>query len=240
MNERIKFVLAGFCVGFAELLPGISGSTVAIFFGIYEKIIKSLSSIRLKNISFNVSKSNQIFALDLMIPFIFSMIISVLVFSKFILFLHNEFTSIFNVFLGIIMIVGGYLLAHKEIIKFKLKTTSLYIIGFIASFILSTLAIDSIDISFINLIFAGFVAFSFFLIPGISGSAILLVFGLYSTIIESIANFNFTVLVPFAIGASIALLTMPKLIFYLFENNRESIIVLFGGLIIGTGIILIF
>lgn len=240
MNERIKFVLAGFCVGFAELLPGISGSTVAIFFGIYEKIIKALSSIRLKNISFNVSKLNQIFALDLMIPFIISMIISVLVFSKFILFLHNEFTSIFNVFLGIIMIVGGYLLAHKEIIKFKLKTTSLYIIGFIASFILSTLAIDSIDTSFINLIFAGFVAFSFFLIPGISGSAILLVFGLYSTIIESIANFNFTVLVPFAIGASIALLTMPKLISYLFENNRESIIVLFGGLIIGTGIILIF
>ena len=41
MNERIKFVLAGFCVGFAELLPGISGSTVAIFFGIYEKIIKA-------------------------------------------------------------------------------------------------------------------------------------------------------------------------------------------------------
>ena len=86
MNEKIKFVLAGFCVGFAELLPGISGSTVAIFFGIYEKIIKALSAIRLKNLSFNVRKLNQIFNLDLMIPFIISMIISVLVFSKFILF----------------------------------------------------------------------------------------------------------------------------------------------------------
>ena len=40
MSERLKYVLAGSCVGFAELLPGISGSTVAIFFGIYEKIIK--------------------------------------------------------------------------------------------------------------------------------------------------------------------------------------------------------
>ena len=240
MNERIKFVLAGFCVGFAELLPGISGSTVAIFFGIYEKIIKALSAIKLKNISFNLRKLNQIFNLDLMIPFIISMIISVLVFSKFILFLHNEFTSIFNIILGILMIVGGYLIARKELLSFGIYRNLFFLIGLIVSFALSNLAIDSIDISLINLIFAGFIAFSFFLIPGISGSAILLIFGFYSIIIESIAILNFTVLLPFAIGAFISLLTMPKIISYLFEKNRESIISFFGGLIIGTGIILIF
>ena len=240
MNERMKFVLAGFCVGFAELLPGISGSTVAIFFGIYEKIIKALSAIRLKNLSFNVRKLNQIFNLDLMIPFIISMIISVLVFSKFILFLHNEFTSIFNIILGILMIVGGYLIARKELLSFGIYRNLFFLIGLIVSFALSNLAIDSIDISLVNLIFAGFIAFSFFLIPGISGSAILLIFGFYSIIIESIAIFNFTVLLPFGIGASISLLTMPKIISYLFEKNRETIISFFGGLIIGTGLILIF
>lgn len=240
MNERIKFVLAGFCVGFAELLPGISGSTVAIFFGIYEKIIKALSAIKLKNISFNLRKLNQIFNLDLMIPFIISMIISVLVFSKFILFLHNEFTLIFNIILGIIMIVGGCLIARKELLAFKIYRNYFFLIGLIVSYALSNLAIDSIDTNLVNLIFAGFIAFSFFLIPGISGSAILLIFGFYSIIIESIAILNFTVLLPFAIGAFISLLTMPKIISYLFEKNRESIISFFGGLIIGTGIILIF
>ena len=240
MNERIKFVLAGFCVGFAELLPGISGSTVAIFFGIYEKIIKALSAIRLKNISFNLRKLNQIFNLDLMIPFIISMIISVLVFSKFILFLHNEFTSIFNIILGILMIAGGYIIARKELITFHIYRNYFFLIGLIVSYALSNLLIDSIDTNLVNLIFAGFIAFSFFLIPGISGSAILLIFGFYSIIIESIAILNFTVLLPFAIGAFISLLTMPKIISYLFEKNRESIISFFGGLIIGTGIILIF
>lgn len=240
MNERIKFVLAGFCVGFAELLPGISGSTVAIFFGIYEKIIKALSAIKLKNISFNLRKLNQIFNLDLMIPFIISMIISVLVFSKFILFLHNEFTSIFNIILGILMIAGGYIIARKELITFHIYRNYFFLIGLIVSYALSNLVIDSIDTNLVNLIFAGFIAFSFFLIPGISGSAILLIFGFYSIIIESIAILNFTVLLPFAIGAFISLLTMPKIISYLFEKNRESIISFFGGLIIGTGIILIF
>ena len=240
MNERMKFVLAGFCVGFAELLPGISGSTVAIFFGIYEKIIKALSAIRLKNISFNLRKLNQIFNLDLMIPFIISMIISVLVFSNFILFLHNEFTSIFNIILGILMIAGGYIIARKELITFHIYRNYFFLIGLIVSYALSNLVIDSIDTNLVNLIFAGFIAFSFFLIPGISGSAILLIFGFYSIIIESIAILNFTVLLPFAIGAFISLLTMPKIISYLFEKNRESIISFFGGLIIGTGIILIF
>ena len=240
MNERIKFVLAGFCVGFAELLPGISGSTVAIFFGIYEKIIKALSAIKLKNISFNLRKLNQIFNLDLMIPFIISMIISVLVFSKFILFLHNEFTSIFNIILGILMIAGGYIIARKELITFHIYRNYFFLIGLIVSYALSNLSIDSIDTNLVNLIFAGFIAFSFFLIPGISGSAILLIFGFYSIIIESIAILNFTVLLPFTIGAFISLLTMPKIISYLFEKNRESIISFFGGLIIGTGIILIF
>ena len=240
MNERIKFVLAGFCVGFAELLPGISGSTVAIFFGIYEKIIKALSAIKLKNISFNLRKLNQIFNLDLMIPFIISMIISVLVFSKFILFLHNEFTSIFNIILGILMIAGGYIIARKELITFHIYRNYFFLIGLIVSYALSNLVIDSIDTNLVNLIFAGFIAFSFFLIPGISGSAILLIFGFYSIIIESIAILNFTVLLPFAIGAFISLLTMPKIISYLFEKNRESIISFFGGLIIGTGLILIF
>lgn len=240
MSERLKYVLAGSCVGFAELLPGISGSTVAIFFGIYEKIIKVLSEIRFKNITLNLKKLNNIFSLELMVPFIISMIISVLIFSNFILFLLNEFTSIFNIFLGLIMIVGGYLLAHEEVIKFKLDSLGFYILGFVASFALTTLSNNPIDINFINLILAGFIAFSFFLIPGISGSAILLVFGLYTTIIESVANLNFTVLTPFAIGALISLLIMPKAISYLFEQFREFIIVFFGGLIIGTGLILLF
>ena len=175
-----------------------------------------------------------------MIPFIISMIISVLVFSKFILFLHNEFTSIFNIILGILMIAGGYIIARKELITFHIYRNYFFLIGLIVSYALSNLVIDSIDTNLVNLIFAGFIAFSFFLIPGISGSAILLIFGFYSIIIESIAILNFTVLLPFAIGAFISLLTMPKIISYLFEKNRESIISFFGGLIIGTGLILIF
>ena len=61
MNEKLKFFLAGFFIGIAELLPGISGSTVAVAFGIYNKIIKILSNIRIKNILGNFSDISSSF-----------------------------------------------------------------------------------------------------------------------------------------------------------------------------------
>ena len=63
MNERVRFVFAGFFVGVAELLPGISGSTVALAFGVYEKFVTALSQLRIKNLSFkynNIAKSMKI------------------------------------------------------------------------------------------------------------------------------------------------------------------------------------
>lgn len=239
MNERLKFVLAGIFVGFAELLPGISGSTVAIFFGIYEKLIKILSQLKLSNFHFNLTKLNNIFSLDLVLPFITSMIISVLVFSNLILFLHSEFTVIFNIILGVIMLIGGCLLAYKQISRWSLDIFVYFLLGFLISIIISFFPSDLINLSFFNLIIIGFVAFSFFLIPGVSGSAILLIFGFYTSVIEAITNLNFLILIPFTMGALLSLFTMPKFISYLLDTCQDSIIVFFSGLIVCSGIILI-
>tara|TARA_B100000900_G_scaffold404648_1_gene413285 strand:- start:73 stop:801 length:729 start_codon:yes stop_codon:yes gene_type:complete len=237
MNEKLKFMIAGVCVGFAELLPGISGSTVAIFFGIYEKLIKVLSEIKIRNFHLNFKKLNTIFSLDLVLPFIISMIISVLIFSNVILFLHNEFTEVFNIILGVIMLVGGYYLAKQNILKINLNITIYFLLGFLLSIMISFMPDSILNIGFLNLFFIGFVAFSFFLIPGISGSAILLIFGFYATIIEAITNFDLLVLMPFGFGALLSLLLMPKFISYLFKSHKNSIIVFFSGLIISSGIV---
>ena len=61
MSERVRFIFAGFFVGVAELLPGISGSTVALAFGVYEKFVTALSQLRIKNLSFNLLNSIKYF-----------------------------------------------------------------------------------------------------------------------------------------------------------------------------------
>ena len=90
--------------------------------------------------------------------------------------------------------------------------------------------------NFLILILIGAIAFSFFLVPGISGSAILLSLGSYRLIIEAVAEINFSILVPFAFGCLITLYFLPKIIFNLVDKYNEELMSFFSGLIFLAGL----
>jgi putative membrane protein len=113
-----------------------------------------------------------------------------------------------------------------------------FLTGAILGIILNNIEFVSNDTSFFIFIFIGFIAFSFFLLPGISGSAILLSIGVYEIIIGSIANVEFEVLVPFAIGCLTSLLLMPKIINFLLSQYKLNIMIFFAALIFVSGILI--
>ena len=240
MTERLRFVIAGFFVGLAELLPGISGSTVAIAFKVYEKFILFLSNLKISNFSFNFKKLNQVFFLDLIIPFFIAMAISVIFASKFILFLYSEYTNGFLIFLSILMCSISFLIAFRLKNEFKLNMNWIiyFLAGAIFAALLNTISLVSNNPSLIVFVLVGFIAFSFFLLPGISGSAILLSIGVYEIIIGSIANIQLEILVPFAIGCLISLLLMPKIINYLLSKYKLNIMIFFAALILVSGVLI--
>jgi putative membrane protein len=82
-------------------------------------------------------------------------------------------------------------------------------------------------------------AFSFFLIPGISGSAMLVVLGVYSPIIQAVSTFDFALLAPFALGCLISLLLLPKLVLSIYSSHELILIHIFSGLILSSGIFLL-
>ena len=239
MTERLKFFVAGFFIGIAELLPGISGSTVAVGFGIYDRIIKILSEIRLKNFSYNIKSLNKTFHLDLMLLLLISMAFSVIFFSKAILYLFTNFNSAFEISLSVVMIlISLYII--KDFIFEKQRLFLFIIIGAFFGFVINQIPNLETSNNFIILVLMGLIAFSFFLVPGISGSAILLSLGSYKLVIEAIAETNFTVLVPFAIGSLIALYFLPKIIFNLVDKFNEQLMSFFSGLIFVAGLSLVF
>ena len=240
MTERLRFVIAGFFVGLAELLPGISGSTVAIAFKVYEKFILFLSNLKISNFSFTFKKLNQVFFLDLIIPFFIAMAISVIFASKFILFLYSEYTNSFLIFLSILMCLISFLIAFRLKNEFKLNMNWIiyFLAGAIFAAMLNSISLVSNNPSFVVFVLVGFIAFSFFLLPGISGSAILLSIGVYEIIIGSIANIQLEILVPFAIGCLISLLLMPKIINYLLSKYKLNIMIFFAALILVSGVLI--
>ena len=228
MKEQIRYFIAGIFIGLSELLPGISGATVALMFGVYEKILTFLSKFK---------------ELNLIIPLLFGMVLSVFVFSSLINFLYENFTNIFNFLISLLMIgYGIYLVTNTYLNENISKGKSFYLNLLLAIFIGLSLSgfyisgYPSQELHPFTLFVFGFVACSFLLFPGISGSAFLLSVGAYPLIIGSISNFNLEVLFPFGIGMLLAVTTMPRFINKAYSKYGKSILVFFGGLIFAAGI----
>ena len=239
MNEKLKFFLAGFFIGIAELLPGISGSTVAVAFGIYNKIIKILSNIRIKNISGNFADISSKFRLDLLLLLVSSMAVTVIFFSKIVLYFYTNYNDLFEIFLAITMIIIS-LFIIKDFIPINNKLFLFILIGVLFGYAINQIPDFEMSSNILFLILIGFIAFSFFLVPGISGSAILVTFGQYRLIIEALAELNFLTLIPFGAGCLLSLYLMPKLLSNLVDKYNEYLMSFFSGLIFIAGLNLFF
>ena len=113
-----------------------------------------------------------------------------------------------------------------------------FLAGAIFAAMLNTISLVSNNPSIIVFVLIGFIAFSFFLLPGISGSAILLSIGVYEIIIGSIANMQLEILMPFAIGCLISLFLMPKIINHLLSKYKLNIMIFFAALIFVSGVLI--
>ena len=233
MKDQLKYFTAGVFIGISELLPGISGATVALMFGVYEKILNFLTKFR---------------DLNLIIPLFVGMVLSVFLFSSLVNFLYTNFIQTFNIFIAFIMIGYGIFLLINTYLKENInKGKTFYLNVFLAIFIGFLLSGFYITGSYPPdgpftpsvgaLIIFGFFACTFLLFPGISGSAFLLAVGIYPYIIGSISNLNIDVLLPFAIGMLIALIIMPRIINKAYEKYGKSILIFFGGLIFSAGLL---
>ena len=227
-------------MGVAELIPGISGATVAVIFKIYPNLMKILSNLRIKNLTLNFSSLSQTFQFNVSLPLILSMIIAIIFCSRGINFLLNNYEEIFLSSLGLLMMtLSIYIVQYFKDALIDKKLFLFLFLGIGVGILLQGLDIGSGNISMSYLFLSGILAFSFFLIPGISGSAMLVVLGVYGPIIQGIATFNLNLLAPFALGCLISLLLLPKLVLSIYSSKELNLMYVFSGLILSSGIFLI-
>lgn len=237
---QIKYAIAGFLMGIAELIPGISGSSIAVVFKIYKNLMTILSELKWRNLSLNFFKLSEIFQFKLLLPLIGSMLISILLFSTAIDYLLNNYEQNFFTALGFLMILLSIQVANffKDVFRKPILFPFL-MFGAAIGFFLNSLGLDVISPNLLYLYASGLLAFAFFLIPGISGSALLIVLGIYGIVIESISQLNFEVLLPFGLGCITSLVLLPKFILAVFLRYEEKLLLFFAGLIFSSGYFLI-
>lgn len=240
MKNQIKYSLAGFCMGVAELIPGISGSTIAVIFKIYPNLLIILSNLRLKNLTLSFRSLSKNFQFNVSLPLIFSMMIALIFCSKGINYLLINYEKVFLSFLGAIMIILSIYIINfcKELFKDK-KLILFLFFGFGMGLAFQQINIGSGNTSLTYIFLSGILAFSFFLIPGISGSSMLVVLGVYGPIIQAVATLDFNLLIPFAFGCLISLLLLPKALLSIYSSYELNLMHIFSGLILSSGIFLL-
>ena len=222
-------------MGVAEITPGISGATIAGIFNVYEPFIKVLSIFNPKRFISEFNSFLENLNLPLMIPLMFGMIISIYFSAYFVDYLIKHQLHFFKIFLSLVMI---FAVIKNCSMDQSFYNSAKYLVSFAIGITVAILiALSLIQFNFNNnflLILTGLLAFTAFILPGISGSLVLLILGVYQEIISGVKNFDFLALLPFIIGMLLAFFIVPKLIVKRFKKNEHQTKVLFSGLILGS------
>ncbi len=244
MNKlRLDLLWKGLAMGIAEAIPGVSGGTLAFITGIYQELLDTIKAFNPSNLKL-LFRSPGLFFENINGGFLLLLLsgmgaglgIGVLVISKLLL-SHKEVLWAF--FLGVVLMS---IVHFSKAQRWNVKGILLAVIMACLTFWITTLEPTAGSNAYVYVFVAGAVAISALMLPGISGSFILLLFGLYDTIIMTVKNVlterSFTsesmILVVFAAGMLVGLFSFARVLSYLFKQYYELTMAAMIGVLIGS------
>lgn len=230
-----KNIYRGVLMGISDLIPGVSGGTIAFILGIYDRLLAAISGF------FSREWKKH---LGFLVPLAMGIVITLLLFSRVIDFLlTNYFEATQFFFMGLIIGVLPYIMRTAEVKK-NFKARHIVILAVIGIALASTAFVQTSDAippitdlsvpSFFLLFFSGWIASMAMLLPGISGSFILLLIGVYSTAINALSTLNIPVVLAIGAGVMIGFIISSKLIRYLLIHYTYVTYAAIIGLILGS------
>ncbi|MEI3612974.1 DUF368 domain-containing protein [Pseudogracilibacillus sp. SO30301A] len=228
-----KNIYRGMVMGTVDLIPGISGGTIAVLLGFYDRLIAAINGI------FSREWKKH---LAFLIPLGVGMATAIFTFSRVMNWLLKYYEQpTYYFFLGLIIGILPYLFRESEArTTFKWQHILLLAIGIILIILLPLSPNEGAIIehktlsTYILLFFSGFVASAAMILPGISGSFVLVVIGVYKTIMHGVSTFDLKVIIVVGIGIALGILTMSKIIHYFLMHYRTATFALIIGLVIGS------
>jgi putative membrane protein len=236
-QHKLLLFLRGVVMGAVDLVPGISAGTIALVTGIYEELIHSIKSFNLE--ALKTLKNHGFAAAWRHINGEFLLIlISGIVFSLFTLagvmryFLEVFPLQLWSFFMGLIIASVIYLLRQHP--PKRALESVLLVAGIFAAYGLSISAVGTMEGSYLSLFFAGSIALCAMILPGISGSFILVLLGLYPLFINALVNVELDFLLTFVAGGVMGLMLFSRLLSWLLDHYKHAVIATMCGFLIGS------
>ena len=241
MNRSIKdyllITLKGIGMGAADVVPGVSGGTIAFITGIYQELIDSIKSVNLRTLKLFFTGKFKQFWIEINGNFLIAVVIgigiSVLSLAKGLEYLLNhQPILIWSFFFG--LIIASAIYVAKDISHWKAGTFLSLTVGAVMAYFITVLAPAETHSSYGFVFLSGSIAICAMILPGISGSFILVLLGMYKFILGAVSNFNLPVILIFMMGAAIGIILFSNLLSWLLKKYYNLTIALLAGFMVGS------
>ena len=242
MNNRnllsyIIISLKGIAMGAADVVPGVSGGTIAFISGIYEELITSINGLNFSKFKIFRNEGFKSFWRAINGNFLLALfsgiLISVFSLAKMISWLLvNQPILLWSFFFGLVF--ASIFFIAKAIENWNLGIITSFFLGANIAYYITTLPPTENSQSLLYLFFSGALAVCAMIIPGISGAFILVLLGSYKTILDAVHQRELYIIATVAVGAVFGLLSFARLLKWMFENYKNSTLALLTGFILGS------
>lgn len=237
VKDYAVLLLKGIGMGAADVVPGVSGGTIAFIVGIYDELIDSIKSINMHSLKLlftgKIAAFWKAINANFLLSLLFGIAISILSLAKLITYLLvNEPVLVWAFFFGLVLASTWFV--PKDIKEWNWKTILGFIAGAVVAYYITiaTPAETSTNLFFIFL--CGAIAICAMILPGISGSFILVLLGKYFYIMEAVNKLDFIVLGVFAFGALLGITSFSRVLSYALKHFRNITLSVLTGFMLGS------
>ena len=237
MIKHLGTFLTGLAMGAANVIPGVSGGTIALITGIYERLILALKKIDLESIQILLRGNIKAVWVRVDATFLFWLLlgVGVSIFSLARLFewlLVNHETLTMSAFFGLILASIFYV--ARDVAKWNVSSGAFLVVGTAIAVAIATLAPASENPNPLYLFFCGVIAISSMILPGLSGSFVLILLGNYTLVLGAINDLDLMVLIPLAAGCGVGLLAFAQILGWVFKRYRDATLATMTGFVLGS------
>ncbi len=229
--------LKGMAMGAADIVPGVSGGTIALVTGIYERLISAIKNIgvdTVKNLFKDGLKSTwQKMDGPFLLALFSGMLTSIVLFAQVLHFAIEHFPMfIWPCFFGLVL--ASVLYVGRQVESWNWQRILLLVLGASVAAMISLSSATQIEVSPLALFLSGALAICAMILPGISGSFILLLLGMYSVVITAVKSFDFYTLIIFGSGCVAGLMLFSRFLSWLLARFHCSTMALLTGFMLGA------
>jgi putative membrane protein len=229
--------LKGIAMGAADVIPGVSGGTIAFITGIYEELINSIKSINLVALKLLITGKFAEFWKAINGTFLLSLVtgiaISIISLAKGLKYLLDHYPIlVWSFFFG--LVVASAIYVARTIKTWNLATIISGIAGIIIAYFITVITPAEANTTYWFIFLSGAIAICAMILPGISGSFILVLLGMYKFILEAVGNFELAIIFTFLAGAAVGIISFSNVLSWLLKKYHNPTIALLSGFMIGS------